>query len=68
MIWGRVWKRGEKKIKPWKLEDAIKRRMFEEGMSDRIEGANVDRAGLLNALLNSAILRSLERQQGGDER
>ena len=28
--------------------------MFEERVSDRIEGANVDHAGFSNALLNSA--------------
>ena len=49
----RVWNRGEKKIKAWKLKDPIKRRMFEERVSDRIEGANVDHAGFSNALLNS---------------
>ena len=27
--------------------------MFEERVNERIEGASVDRAGLLNALLNS---------------
>ena len=32
----RVWKRGEKKIKTWKLKDLVKRRMFEERMSDRM--------------------------------
>ena len=30
-----VWNRGEKKIKAWKLKDPIKRRMFEERISDR---------------------------------
>ena len=33
--------------------DPIKRRMFEERVSDKIEGANVDHAGFSNALLNS---------------
>ena len=50
----RVWNRGEKKIKAWKLKDPIKRRMFVERVNDRIEGANVDHAGFSNALLNSA--------------
>ena len=45
---------GEKKIKARKLMDPIKRRMFEKRMSDRIEGANVDRVVCLNALLHSA--------------
>ena len=42
------------KIKAWKLKDPINRRMFEERVSDRIEGANADHDGLSNALLNSA--------------
>ena len=50
----RVWNREDKKIKAWKLKDPIKRRMFEERVSDRIEGAYVDHAGFSNALLNSA--------------
>ena len=50
----RVWNTEEKKIKAWKLKDPIKRRMFEERMSDRIEGANVDHAGFSNPLSNSA--------------
>ena len=43
-----------KKIKAQKLKDPIKRRMFEETVSDKIEGANVNHAGLSNTLLNSA--------------
>ena len=35
----RVWNRGERKIKAWRLKDPIKRRAFEERVSDRIEGA-----------------------------
>ena len=50
----RVWNRGEKKIKAWKLKNPIKRRMFVERVNDRIEGANVDHADFSNALLNSA--------------
>ena len=46
-------KRG-KEIKTWKLKDIFKRRLFEERVSNRIEGANIDQAGLLNALLYSA--------------
>ena len=49
----RVWKRGDLKSKAWKLKDPIKRKMFEERVSDRIKGANVDHAGVSNALLNS---------------
>ena len=45
---------GRKKIRAWKLNDPIKRRMFEVRVSDRIEKANVEHAGLLNAMLNSA--------------
>ena len=48
----RIWKREEMKIKPWKLKDPIKSGMFEERVSDRIEGANID--------------HTVERQQGGD--
>ena len=50
----RVWNRGERKIKAWKLNNPIKRRMFEERKSVRIEGANVDHSGFSNILLNSA--------------
>ena len=32
----RVCQRDEKKIKAWKLKDPIKRRIFDERMSDRI--------------------------------
>ena len=42
----------EGKIKAWKLKDPIKRRMFDERVSDKI-GANVDHAAISNALLNS---------------
>ena len=49
----RVWNTGEKKIKAWKLKDPIKRRMFEERVSDRNERANDDHGGFSNALLNS---------------
>ena len=49
-----MWNKGEKKIKAWKFKDLIKRRTFQGKVSDRIEGANVDHAGLVNALLNSA--------------
>ena len=42
----RIWNRGEKKIKAWKLKDSIKRRIFEER-------ANVDHGGFFDALLNS---------------
>ena len=50
----RVWKIREKKVKVWKLKHPIKRKMVEERVSDRIEGANVDHAGFSNALLISA--------------
>ena len=50
----RVWNKGDKIIKAWKLKDPMKRRMFEERVSDRIEGANVDYGGFSNTLLNSA--------------
>ena len=36
----RIWNRGEKKIKTWKLKDLIKRRIFEERVTDRTEEAN----------------------------
>ena len=49
----KVWSRGEKKIRVWKLKNPIKRRMFVERVNDRIEGANVNHAGFLSALLNS---------------
>ena len=41
-------------MKAWKLKDPITRRMFEERVSDRIEGANVGHASFSNALFNSA--------------
>ena len=56
----RVCSRRERKIKAWKLKDSIKRRIFEERVSDRIEEENFDHAGLPNALLNS------EREVCGD--
>ena len=40
-------------MKAWKLKDPIKRRMFEQRVNDKVEGANVDHAGFSNALLNS---------------
>ena len=33
------------KIKAWTLKDPIKRIMFEERVSDKINGVNVDHAG-----------------------
>ena len=50
----RVWKSREKKIKAWKRKDSIKRRIFRKRVSDRLERANADHAGLSNASLNSA--------------
>ena len=67
----RIWNRGKKKIKAWKLKDPIKRRMFLERVNDRIKGANVDHAGFSNAFLNSARVACGEttwRKQRGRER
>ena len=51
----RVWKRGEKQIKAWKVNDPISREeCLKKKVSDRIEGEKFDRAGLSNALCNSA--------------